>query len=375
MNIEPAEREMLETLQPDAVQAYLRARGWEDVGTEGPSARVYAKPELGSASELLVPTKPSARDYGRLTGILVDRIAFVEQMARAAVIQDLSFAGYDVLRVRIVEADDGSLDLEKIVVVVKEARAALVAAAAATAAGVPRKNYTGRQHESVGAFVDRIRVGQTERGSFVVPLLSPYAFDPDDGLTFPGEWFARRVMKKLTVGLGTVDRVLGASNGATVDSFLDATPQGVSANLCGALGRLVQAVGDIELGVRWASAAPEKPVQTVKLARASASTLLRASSRLAEADPPPAEPFVGWITHLDNPRSVATAEAMVDGKLRNIRCYFDERMRADFATAWEQRRPLLLQGPIVREGKRLSVRQLAIAHPLDVEPDEDEGIF
>ncbi len=368
MSIEAAEKDTLVSLQPDAVQAYLRTRGWEDVGTEGPSARVYMKPEVGAKSEVLVPTKPSAPDYGVLTGMLVERVSRVERMTRGAVLHDLSLAGYDVLRIRITDADDGNLDLEKAVVVIKEARAALVAAAAATAAGAPRKNYAGRQHESVGAFVDQVRVGQTERGSFVVPLLSSYAFDVADNASLPGEWFARRVMKKLTSGLSAIDDVLGSSDG-DVENFTNATAKGVSANLCGALGRLVQHVGNVEIGVRWASAAPEPVTRSVTLAEASSATLIRAAAKLAEADPPPSEPLIGFITQLDDavagPLATATLQTWIDSKLKNVVCYFDDTYRARFTDAWHSRRPIVIDGQLKLDGKRLAIREINDATLID----------
>lgn len=357
-------------LQPDAVQAYLRARGWEDDGPEGPGARAYVKHGAGTGAEVLVPTRPTAPDYGQVTSLLIERLAKIEGVSREVILRDLALAGYDVLRVRVLDADDGSVDLERGIAVFQQARAALVAAANAAAAKAPRRNYAGRQHESVGAFLERVKLGQTERGSYVVPLLTPYAFDVLNTTLLPGEWFGRRVMRKLTTSLTAVDKALSAADLQSGQSFVDAAPQGVSANLCLALGRLVEAAGKVELSVRWASAEPEpSEAPPLRLVEQTAPALLRAAAHLAEADPPPAEPIVGFVTKLVGDDAVV--ETWLDGRLRNVRLSIEERHRETFADAWQDRRRIYLDGKLEREGKRLNLTDVTTALVMGGEDADD----
>jgi hypothetical protein len=308
--------------------------------------------------------------------VLIERVSRFERISADGLMRDLTLAGFDVLRVRVSDTDAAGIMLDTALGIIKEGRAALVAAASATAAGIPRRNYAGRQPESVGQFLDRVRVGQTEKGSFVVPLLSPYAFDIAENQSLPGEWFGRRVMRKLTQAFVAVDNALGADDGSNITNFLSAAPRGVSANLCQALGRLVETAGGVELTVGWALAAPERTTPSLSLSPTSASTLLRAASSLAEVDPPPSEPLIGFVTRLDDTAGPAraTLETWIEGKLRNVSCYFDDTLRNVFSEGWEYRRAVLVAGDLQREGKKLSIPRVSEAYPVDLpEEEEEEG--
>lgn len=349
--------ELNKRLQPDAVQAYLRSRGWVDDGSESPSARVYVKKGV-SGAEVIVPTRTAAPDFHKLTLVLVKQLARIEKCSEQAILRDLSFAGYDVLRLRIVGADDGALSLGTLISTVREARATIVAAASATASKAPRANYAGRQSEKVSAFIDKVRMGQTERGSFVVPLLIPFAFDVQEEPSIAREWFGRRVSRKLTSSFQAIETALAQSDGTDdMSAFSSATASGVSANLCQALGRLVEATGKVELGVRWAISEPEDIGPTsFTLTDTSAPTLFRAAAKLAETDPPPPEPVVGHVTKLGE--DTAIVSAWISGGLKSVTVAIPEHHRGVFADAWNGRLPVYLEGDLTYEGRKIKLGSL-----------------
>lgn len=363
----------LNALQPDAVQAWLKARGWRDEGPEGPAARGYAKPDAGA--EILVPTRPTAPDFLKFMSILVERIADIEAMTPEAVVNDLGAAGYDVLRVRVVAAEGGSLDLDRALTVVQQARATLQAAAKAAASTVARRSYVGRQAESVTKLLEHVRIGQTERGSYVVPLLVPYAFDPSETPVFH-DWFARRSMRKLASGLDGVDRALAqVSDSQLSEPFAREAGAGVSADLCQSLGKLLSETGDVELSIRWAVAQPDAlESRGVRFSVASAPTLLRAAQALREQDPPPPEPIVGMVTKLDDrpTGTLMVVEAEVDGRWRRVELVLNESFRSLASDAFKEYRPVVVEGPIQRQGKRLVMTSVDAFSLLEVE-DTDEA--
>lgn len=295
MRIEGSHLGALESLQPTAVQQYLIGRGWTDDGPEGEWARAYVKKGVPQAEVLLV-TRASDPDYPRVLSLLLQRVAEVEQMTPEALVRELSFSAFDIFRVRLVDAEAGAVALDETLAVIREARSAILAAANATAANSPRRSYMGRQPEGVGEFMSRVRMGQTEVGSFVVPLLAPYTFDIGQASLFPRDWFGRQVMRKLTSGLQAVERALSS---ASFEAFQEGASAGVSANLCQALGRMVSAAGRIQLSVKWAVVEPEFEVPSpITLVAGSDTTLLSAAAKLAEAEPPPSEPILGFVTKL-----------------------------------------------------------------------------
>ena len=369
MRIEGNRIGAIEGLQPAVVQQFLLARGWIDDGAEGLWARAFVKRGYGDAAQVLLITRANDPDYPRVLSLLLGRAADVKGMTVDALVRELSMAAFDILKVRMVDAEAGVVDLDSSLTVIREARGAILAAAHATAANAPRRSYAGRQPESVGQFMSRVKMGQTELGSFVVPLLSPYTFDEGQGQTslFRGEWFGRRVMKKLTSGLQAVERALSS---ASRDAFAEGAPVGVSANLCQALGRMVSAAGRVELSVRWATLEPEPEVPAPVMFVAGAdAALLSAAARLAEAEPPPSEPILGFVTKLIG--SDATVATVVDGRLRNVHLSIPEAFRATFASAWRERTSLMLMGELALEGKHLTLR--TVEQALLTAPDPDEN--
>jgi hypothetical protein len=260
------------------------------------------------------------------------------------------------------------------VVLVQQARAALQAAARAAASKTPRRSYLGRQAESVTNLLEHVRVGQTERGSFVLPLLIPYAFDPGESEAML-DGLGRRAMRKLANGLIAIDRALGmASSAEPTIPFEGATSQGVSADLCQSVGRLLAETGNIELSIRWAAAQPESgQVVRIAFSESSASTLLRVAHLLREQDPPPPEPIVGFVTKLDETGAgKMIVNGLVDGRWRNIELVLEQRYRVEATDAFRDRKPVILEGKLQQHGKRLSIPHLTWFRSFDPEENIDQ---
>jgi hypothetical protein len=114
--------------------------------------------------------------------LFVADLAESENRSTHDIIADLTLAPYDVIRFRASEADDiGSLLLSAGVELHEQARAVVAAAANAGAAPTPRAFWQGRPYEKVGSYLNAVRLGQSQRGSFVLSLLSPWDFDPSSG--------------------------------------------------------------------------------------------------------------------------------------------------------------------------------------------------
>jgi hypothetical protein len=358
-------------VSPDALQAFLLAHGWAPEGPRGPAGRFYSKPHSDVTSSVLVVTKPTSPHYQSATSLLIDKVADVEGLSREALLRDLTMAGFDVVRVRLVDADDSAVELDRIIKIVRESRSALTAAANAAASRMPRKNYAGRQPESVGEFAERVRLGQTERGSFVLPLLCPYSYDPSETLMIPREWFGRRVTKTFVSAVEAIDEALGYAGGREeIDAFIEGVPKGVSANMCAALARLAEAAGRIQLSVRWALPEPEPfAPRAVTIDSSASPVLLRAAAKMVEADPPRPEPLLAFVTKLHQPGH-AIVETVIEGRHRNIHLEIPLELRDTFSRAWNDRQPLVIYGELGTDGNRLQMRTL---HAALTAVEDDEG--
>jgi len=154
--------------------------------------------------------------------------------------------------------------------------------------------------------------------------------------------------------------------------------QGVSADLCHSLGKLADNGGGTEVSVTWSPAKPE-PRSSVRLSltRQDAAILQEVARVFAREEPEPDAELQGIVIQIgEEPNTFdgsATIEAVVDDRLRRVRIKgFQEDQRALLIEAFEQRKPIQLEGELVAEGTRLKLsnpRNLLVVRDSD-DPQE-----
>jgi len=99
----------------------------------------------------------------------------VERRPEPEILQDLMTTSSDLIRVRAPsrEAESGSLPLEQAVAFVERARNLVLAAACA--AITKRAYFATRKPTKATEYLSKVRMGQTERASYVLTILSPVA--------------------------------------------------------------------------------------------------------------------------------------------------------------------------------------------------------
>jgi hypothetical protein len=97
----------------------------------------------------------------------------VERRSESEILQDLVTTSSDLIRVRAPsrEAESGSLPIEEAVAFVE--RSPDLVLAAACAAITKRAHFASRKPTKAMEYLSRERMGQTERGSDVLTILSP----------------------------------------------------------------------------------------------------------------------------------------------------------------------------------------------------------
>lgn len=353
----------LRALSPHAVAAYLKAKGWVDQGKWGQFALLFARERDGIRKEVVVPTKATILDFERRMAELLQEIAEAEQQRPSRILNDLAAAPFDVLRIRAREADEyGSITLEAGHELFDVGRSLLVTAAIQAASPKTRPVLRGRRPEEANEYLERVRLGQTERGSFVLTLLSPYSFDPADQsatqatLFDDGKPFGRRVTENLSTALRSVEQALEQAVGAGAEAFKQFADQGVSANLCTALARLADLGGGADISLSWS---PQKPLQgeaRLSLQRNDASVLKDAAAAIsAEAGPQTIRlegTVLGITERKDQFDGTVTLHVVLDGKPRSVRIQFGDADRNKVFEAFHGKTGLLMavEGELVKEG-------------------------
>ena len=111
-------------------------------------------------------------DYARRVMNILETLSKVEQRDDRAILRDLSLASFDLVRVLMPEdSADGSVSVSSGVTAFQESQNLLLAAACS--ASRPQRVFRAGSHQEASEYMNSVRFGQTEMGSFVVTLLSP----------------------------------------------------------------------------------------------------------------------------------------------------------------------------------------------------------
>ncbi len=373
------DQQTLRSVGPYQLAAYLHAQGWKEVErTEGLRA-VWGLAQDGEKYELLVPLAHDLRDYALRMAEVLETLETVEERSQPELLRAIETTSSDIIRI-VAEGEDGgefSVPIDAGVSLVANARELVLAAACA--AVKPRPVFPTRKPAQAVEYLSKVRLGQTERGSFVLNIESPVPPALQGQLLVPlgfpeEEPFERIVTQTLMRALGAARTAAGEGVArADLGPFTSAVGLGVSANLCDAIvglheGAHVRALG---ISVHWATArAPERHAvvtftrDVIPVLR-EASRLFRASSAREEFE------LEGVPVKLaregDQKEGTVTVAAVVDGALRKVRITLSEAEYERAAAAHIDQITISCAGELVRDG-----RMLTLQNPRGFTVEQDE---
>jgi len=322
----------LERIDPMWTEAYLRARGWTQEHAFRDIESYWSFSD--DRQELVVPLKAELGDYTLRMSELVDRLAEAEERSHWEVVKDLLTANMDVvsLRVRNEDAADGSISLNGGVDLFDNARALLLSAARATIE--PRALFIGGPPREVSRYLKKVRMGQTERGSYVVNLLSPIAGTPArrqgdepsmfDVREYEAETrFSRSVIAMLNKALrSTQEAAERSKDDPTYRAFVNAVHSGVSANLCEALVKIQESGEEqgLHVDLRWAYTLPEpgRQRETFEFESSSVPVIRDGAAVLRETDPYENYLLIGRVVTLHRDQVVDLGQVTIKGNVDDV---------------------------------------------------------
>ena len=380
MSTHVTETTLAETVKPLGVHAYLAANGWTRIGPcHGDTGDVYRLQE-DEREAVLVPASATFADYVTRILQLAEILGRVENRRQTTVLADLSLADVDLIRIRLPEAyDDSSIPLAAGVDLLQESRKLLLAAACS--ASRPQRMFRAGRHQQAAAYVDKVRLGQTELGSFVVNMLAPIS----PSLTRPEptqppllDPFGRRATRMLVSGLRAArEATVRVNRGEDIGAFEERVGRGVSANLCQAAANLIDTGKGLTVSVSWALTRQSDEERTdgraaVAFPPSDALVLHEAARVLTERQERIDERIEGYVSALvrdqSDPEGRVTIKAVLDGALTSVKVDFDPPEYSRIADAHDRRLSVSLEGDLRRDGQRwhlMNPRDLTI-----IEDDE-----
>lgn len=352
------DQEALAAISPAALGAFARAEGWLRAENYAGKADVYTHAQQ---PELLIPRSNRFGDYSSVVGDIIAIFSRALDADELSVYRDLVCADRDVVRVRASEGvDNGAIDLEAGVRLVSQAKEMLLSAACSVRS--PQPYYRTGANREANDYLHRVKLGQTEHGSFVVTMLSPVPpqiqpeLDPTWG-ALEDEPQERAVTRRLMEALAYARNASELANSGQSDAFEKAVGFGVSANLCEAVSELAMASEGIEVSMTWARTRPAPEAsRKVHFSVSDAEALKEAARVFRLKEPKPDVALYGWVTTLNRSENaqqgVVTIKTLLDDRMQSVSARLDDDLYSVAVKAHEDRQPLLLRGDLERTGSR-----------------------
>lgn len=369
----------LRAVSPAALSGFARSEGWSKVGPFGEYADIYAGEGY---PEIVIPRSEQVADYASVLSRLIGVFAEIGNRDELSVYRDLVIADRDVIRVRAGGATDGAVALDDGVAIVSHARDMLQAAACA--ARNPQTVYRAGANKEAAEYMRRVKLGQTEHGSFVVTLLAPVppllshqpSFPGDAWAAFEDEPLERMVTRRLADSLTASRAAVEAVGSGEACAFDRAAPSGVSANLCEAVAELIERSGDLTVGITWARTrpAPEKHQRTT-FSNSDSGILREAARTFRQRQPRPdvtlhATVYALKRDHHEEPGEI-TLKAVVDDKLCSVGVRLDPHDYGKASRANLEKTPVIVSGDLERVGQRWQMTRAKI-HDVPNAPEVED---
>jgi hypothetical protein len=240
MKVDILDHATFNALNPSSIEKYLVSQQWHEVKRIESEVSLWVK----SGERILLPLDSNLGDFALSLRRVVSTLAEVENRSQLEVLEDFDTVTIgDIIRVKgqdIFNRNASTLPLFEGLVLIQQAKELIMAGARAAIEAKPLFAY--RQPGEVSTYLKKIRLGQTERGSYIVKLISPCSKSKQ--LEIPNlspnsePPFERRAIQTLMQGLGTLQQVaLETEKKGTFyfERFQEVVSEGVSANLCEAV--------------------------------------------------------------------------------------------------------------------------------------------
>ncbi|MFH1116657.1 MAG: hypothetical protein V1792_22305 [Pseudomonadota bacterium] len=359
----------VQAIRPVDAALYLRAKGWAKQETAIERASLWLLGQGDDEFEVLLPMDVELRDYALRMGDVLAVLAAAEKRSQWQVYRDLLTVTSDVIRIRIAdpELSDGSLPIEEHAKIAQKTRDLVLAAACA--ATEPRPVWHKRKPAQAMEHVRRVRIGQSEHGSYVVTVISrvpPFLHAKVEQSYEMDVPFERQVTQTLAQSLQALDRAAEhAAVTQEMEAFDRAVQYGVNANLCDAV---VGLWGDDEVGrnlefiFSWSPARPPAPdaVHRVALSSDRVPVIREAGHQMREREPVPDFELCGPVVKLERgegaPTGRATIIGLVEDRQARVMLELAEEPYHLAVQAHDSGRTIRTSGTLAKEGRGFILR-------------------
>lgn len=372
MKVDILDEAVFNSLSSRELENYLSHTHWKRLKIVSGDVAIWQYTTDTQKHRVWVPLNPTLADYAESMSRAIKAIAAVETRSQLHILDDLETTGVgDIIRVKTIDVlnrESNSLLFHEGLSLLRQAHD--MASAAAVSAVEKREVLSRRRPNKAIEYLKELRMGQTERGSFIVKLISPVhpIVNPQMQIEFdnlpPVEEipFERQVVINLLRGLHALNRItreMSETGRFHIEAFQEAIQEGVSANLCEAVANVSDddvPPRPLEVSIAWSYALPMPELNipnTVEFSTEAMPYIARAA-QVFRARNPEDTIIRGYVTVLRRDHAaeagVITVACLIEGKLRSVRITLVGALYTIAVQAHDHELEVSCEGRLVKQG-------------------------
>lgn len=366
------DRAALMAVRPSEIEALLRKHEWNVTG-ERPTFRTWK--HSSDERRVHAPRVTEIDDYVERVDEVLRIVGAVWGFDRERVLHALEEATSDTLRLR----DDRAGP--KWTTTLTEGRRLLDAAhhawmdAARAMVKFEETEAGPTKRERLDAFMSALRLGQTERGSYIVrvmaPVPPPASIARQQELQSPPP-FERKVTEQMARAIRALaqatHQVESTAPRDVRDRFLIAAQQGVTSKLCDAIATAVDDAesSGVDVAISWAgtiAADPLPPSVSVRFTPEQVPVMRQGAETLRRSSVPQLPAIHGWVVRLHREQKQEGGDVVMHAHLgggvgpRKVKLRLEESDYEIAVEAHRESRVVRCSGTLSHEGRRFELRE------------------
>lgn len=322
----------LRTIPADSLSRYVRALGYVYREDWGKFLSRYSKKRSGNEYEVLVPKTSDISDYERRVYAFVVDISEYENKSFPEVIREISNTNYQIVRIVANEGShENTLSFDSAIDLLTNGMVLIDASATVAVNGPMVGRIRGRRPDAVRKYLNQVRMGQTEVGSFVVNLLMPTMISADE-LGLPESEAAgmgASVAERFRNALEVASKIGTSGNRVSEEHAMD---MGLTANFSDGLVNIIKAAESVSVGVGpHTTSSGRRKAYVRHFERDNLEGLEDFSERLSPIERFSGIDVIGTVTNITEDAKKSSGHFVIEAKTafegRSIRVPFTKRER------------------------------------------------
>ena len=364
----------LNAISPTVLTIFARSLGFEKTDDYGKTSAVFNHNKHG---EILVPITQNIGDYKTAVARVFERFVEILDDNELTVFNSIIGSEFDVIRFATESEDDGSIYLDNALTLHTRAKDMLLAAACS--AKRPQASFRAGANKEAKEYLDKVRLAQSEKGSYVIKLHSPVPPRLQQVLIeepIDEQPYERQVTSTLMSALAQSEDIIKKAITGNADDLNLAVQNGVSANLCEGMAKILADTRELKISTTWSKLRPkQRPITSISFSDDAADYFKEFARVLKDKEPQRDITLLASIHQLARQSAAVKGKiffnAIIDDESRTVTAELNEESYSKAVAAHELREMVEFSGDLERAGSRWILNRALITNVLKSSTDDE----